>query len=137
MDTIYNNKPFSFNGKIGRLGYLLYGITVPIILFLVSFYIIVYTDLDIGAFAIAFIGIIIMLASAIKRIRDRGENPTGLIIFLLIPAFTFIGMLYLLLMPERIEKVDKNTSKASYIVLIVFAVILIGGYIYMDYYMSH
>jgi len=97
----------------------------------------VYTDFDIVSVILAIVGLTTMLTSAVKRIRDRGENPTGLIIFLLIPAFTIIGMLYLLFMPKRTEKVDETTSKASYILLIIFAIILIGGYLYMDYYMSH
>lgn len=118
------SKLFSFQGKIGRLDYLLYGLIIPIVLMGVGFWASLSLQLAPAVIIAIILAIPIQIAATVKRARDRGDNPILIVILSLIPYLGFITMLYLLLAPST---KNGNKSKIITYLLIAIAIIFILG----------
>jgi len=118
---------FSFRGIINRQEYLIYGVVIPLIIIGVGFYYLYLNIIDIRIFQIfILLGVIIQLATTVKRARDRDENIVVLIIALLL--FSPIVILYLLFAPSKgLEERKNQKSRGLFYILLGLSLLIILG----------
>ncbi len=109
--------PFSFRGRSGRLDYFVYGVLLTYTLLLGGAYIGIRLESLFIFYGLILVGVIVGLASTVRRTRDREENIVLVIILSLIPYVGFAVLLYLLLAPgkqaQQSVKTDNTVVHAS------------------------
>ena len=126
------SKMFSLRGELNRIDYLIYGLIVPIVIFVAGMLLVktIFPDKS-GAFAVIILGFIvayIMLNATVKRANNTASST--FLVMVLWFVLTPIVILYLLFAPEKVVdnsgEAKKQMSIVGIIAIIFLAVIVLG-----------
>ena len=146
--------PFSFNGRSGKLNFLVYGIFPVFVLSILGFYI--HNPIAVGI--LLFLGMAIFFAALTRRGRDAGMTPVNSIVsyifsaaiittlmekslmslkitsmlqseilgMIVITLITNIFLIYLLLAPKSNKEIPKSSILSKIILGILGLLIVVG-----------
>jgi uncharacterized membrane protein YhaH (DUF805 family) len=123
---------FSLRGELNRIDYLIYGLIVPIAIFIAGMFLVKSVSPDkSGAYVVMALGLIsvyIMLNATVKRANNTASST--LVVMILWFVLTPIAVLYLLFAPEKVTdnsgEAKKQMSLIGVIAVIFLAVIALG-----------
>jgi len=126
------SKMFSLRGELNRKDYLIYGLIVPIVIFIAGMFLVKSVSPDkSGAYVVIILGFItayIMLSATVKRANNTASST--LLVMILWFVLTPIAILYLLFAPEKVVdnsgEAKKQMGIVGVIAVIFLAVIALG-----------
>jgi len=123
MNTVIQ-KALSYSGRITRIEYLIYGLILPIVMFVVGSIMSQLGSMGNLINVLFFLmGLSMALSSIIKRARDTNQNTTLVVILFFI--FMIIAILIGLFAPTRTTEKQEG-SAVVIIIVVVFIIVILG-----------